>query len=91
MISVQAWRPPRRLPGEHARIDEIARDGESGELRKLIDAAITSFEMLQRGSVGVSGSTGGVLHHSLVAIRALVDRQSAEIAKPAAVAKLPSR
>jgi hypothetical protein len=76
---------------EHARVDEIARDGESNELRKLIDAAITSYEMLQRGSVGVSGSTGGVLHRSLVAIRALVDRQSAEIAKPAAIGNPPSR
>jgi hypothetical protein len=36
----------------------------------LTDIAITAFEVLQTGSVGVGGSTGAVVHRSLLAIRA---------------------
>jgi hypothetical protein len=57
---------------EHARGQATSRDGESDELRKLTDTAITAFEvMLHTGSLGITGSTGGVLHRSLLAIRAL--------------------
>jgi hypothetical protein len=57
---------------EHAREQATSRDGESDELRNLTEAAITAFEvMLHTGSVGITGSTGGVLYRSLLAIRAL--------------------
>jgi hypothetical protein len=36
--------------------------------------ALIAFEALQAGNVGVGGSTGGVVHRSLMAIRALADR-----------------
>jgi hypothetical protein len=65
---------------EYAREQDLSRGGESSELRTLADIAITSFEVLQSGNVGVGGSTGMVVHRSLKAIRALVDRQHAEIA-----------
>jgi hypothetical protein len=59
---------------EYARADDASRDGTSHELRNLTDAAITAFEVLQTGTVGVGGSTGAVVHHSLLSIRALIDR-----------------
>ena len=54
--------------------DAGPRDGQSQELRNLINSAITAFEVLQTGRVGIGGSTGTVVHRSLMAIRAaLVD------------------
>jgi hypothetical protein len=40
--------------------------------------AIAAFEVLQTGSVGVTGKTAAVLHRSLVSMRALTDPQRAE-------------
>jgi signal transduction histidine kinase len=49
------------------------------ELRNLIHTAIVAFEVLKTGNVGISGSTGAVLHRSLTGLRTLVDRSLAEI------------
>jgi hypothetical protein len=59
---------------EYAREQEAARNEQSDELRNLIDSAITAFEVLQTGNVGVAGSTGAVVLRTLMAIRAFVDR-----------------
>jgi hypothetical protein len=61
---------------EYAREQDLARDGASHELRNTVDAAITAFEVLQTGNVGVAGSTGELLRRSLKAIRALVEQPS---------------
>ena len=64
---------------QYAHEQDLTRGGESHELRNLIDTAITAFEMLQTGNVGIGGSTGAVVHRSLMAIRAaLVDRPRAD-------------
>jgi signal transduction histidine kinase len=49
------------------------------ELRNLVNTAIVSFEVLRTGNVGVAGSTGGVLHRSLLGLRSLIGRSLAEI------------
>jgi signal transduction histidine kinase len=49
------------------------------ELRNLINTAIVAFEVLKTGNVGVAGSTGAVLHRSLVGLRALIGRSLAEV------------
>jgi len=59
---------------EYAREQAAARNGQSHELRNLTDSAITAFEVLQTGHVGVAGSTGAVVLRSLMAIRAFLDR-----------------
>jgi hypothetical protein len=59
---------------EFGRAQAVNWQGESHELRGLTDAAITAFEVLQEGNVGIGGSTGSVVHRSLIAIRALIDR-----------------
>jgi hypothetical protein len=64
---------------EHARIQQVTSDGQSHELRILINTAITGFEVLQSGSVGVKGTTGALIQRSLMAIRALIDRPVAAI------------
>jgi hypothetical protein len=66
---------------QFAREQDVTRDGESDELEKLTTAALTAFEVLRTGNVGVGGSTGAVVHRNLTAIRdALVHRPSVEIA-----------
>ena len=63
---------------EHARGQEVTRAGESQELRSLTNTAITAFEVIQTGAVGVAGTTGALVHNSLLSIRALMDRSLAE-------------
>jgi signal transduction histidine kinase len=70
--------PPSGIDGECARGSE-----QFGffvhELRNLLNTAIMAFELLATGDVGVGGSTGTVLHRSLLASRALVTRSVAEV------------
>jgi hypothetical protein len=59
---------------EYARGQDLAREGTSHQLGNLVDGAITAFEVLQSGNVGVAGSTGELVRRSLNTIRALVDQ-----------------
>ena len=66
------------LAGETARGN--ARAGFlAHEMRNLLNTAIVAFEVLKTGNVGVGGSTGAVLHRSLMGARALTGRSLAEI------------
>jgi signal transduction histidine kinase len=49
------------------------------ELRNLVNTAIMAFEVLKTGNVGVAGSTGTVLHRSLMGLRTLIGRSLAEV------------
>jgi len=49
------------------------------ELRNLLSTATLAFEALQRGNVGITGSTATVLDRSLTRLRALVGRSLAEV------------
>jgi hypothetical protein len=70
---------------EYAHEQDVTRDGESDELQRLTNVAITAFEVLQTGNVGIGGSTGAVVYRSLMAIRAaLVNRPSFDRAQKAA-------
>jgi len=68
---------------EFAREQEISRDGELAELWSLVNSASVAFEALQSGRVGVGGATGGVVRHSLAALRAYVDRREVNPAREA--------
>ncbi len=64
--------------------EETARGSErlgflAHELRNLVNTALMAFEVLKTGNVGVLGSTGNVLHRSLVGSRALIGRSLAEV------------
>ena len=49
------------------------------EMRNLINTAVVAFEVLKTGNVGVGGSTGAILHRTLMASRALISRSLAEV------------
>jgi signal transduction histidine kinase len=49
------------------------------ELRNLTNTSMLAFEVLRTGNVGVGGSTGTVLHRSLLRTSALVERSLAEV------------
>jgi signal transduction histidine kinase len=49
------------------------------EMRNLINTAVVAFEVLKTGNVGVGGSTGAILHRSLMAAGALISRSLAEV------------
>jgi signal transduction histidine kinase len=66
------------IDGESARASE--RLGFlSHELRNLLNTAMMAFAVLKTGDVGVGGSTGTVLHRSLMAAGALISRSLAEV------------
>jgi signal transduction histidine kinase len=66
------------IDGESARGSE--RLGYfAHELRNLLHTATMAFEVLKTGNVGVGGSTGAVLHRSLLASTALISRSLAEV------------
>jgi len=60
------------------------------ELRNLMNTAIVAFEVLKSGNVGVAGSTGTVLHRSLMGARDLVSRSLAEVRLTQSVENLDS-
>jgi signal transduction histidine kinase len=66
------------LEGETARGNERA-GFLAHEMRNVINTALVAFEVLKTGNVGVGGSTGAVLHRSLLAARALTRRSLAEV------------
>jgi hypothetical protein len=69
---------------EYAREQDVPREGELHHLWNLTTIAVTAFEVLQTGNVGVRGSTGRVVHRNLMAIRAaLASRRETEAAPPA--------
>jgi hypothetical protein len=79
---------------EFAKEQDRDREGELAELRSLVTSAGTAFAALQSGSVGVTGATGTVVHRSLAALRAYVDRREVDAGRatgwPAITPKLPS-
>jgi signal transduction histidine kinase len=58
------------------------------ELGNLLNTAKLSFSMIQKGKVGVGGSTGAMLVRSLSGLGALVDRSLAEVRLEAGAPKL---
>ena len=66
------------LDGETTRGNERA-GFVAHEMRNLLNTALLAFEVLKTGNVGVGGSTGTVLHRSLLGARALTGRSLAEV------------
>ena len=69
--------PMASLNGE--RRDAMAGGFVVHELRNLLNSALVAFEVVKSGNVGVSGSTGMVLHRNLVAACDLLARSVAGI------------
>jgi signal transduction histidine kinase len=60
--------------GETARIGFFVH-----ELRNLLQTATIAFEVLERGNVGLAGSTAAVLRRSLASLHSLVEKSIADI------------
>jgi hypothetical protein len=60
--------------GEYTNQERFAGAGDSLRVRDLVYSALTAFEALQEGRVGVTGATADLVHRSLLALSALVDR-----------------
>lgn len=62
-------------------VTQYAREQATGrppdELQGLLSTAITAFDVLQTGTVGVAGRTGTLLHRTLVQMREILDRRVA--------------
>lgn len=71
---------------EFARQRDISRSDHANdrgflahELRNLLNTALLSYEALKMGTVGIGGSTGGVLGRKLMAMRDLIDLSLDEV------------
>lgn len=62
---------------EHEGTERLGR--LSHELRNKLNTAALSLEILRTGTVGLGGSTGAVLVRSLAGLRAVIDRELAEV------------
>jgi signal transduction histidine kinase len=58
------------------------------EMRNLLNTAILSFEVIRKGTVGLSGSTGSMHSRSLSDLRALIERSLTEVRLEAGVPRL---
>ena len=67
----------RELEASNAETERLGTFAH--ELRNLIQAAVLSFQMLRRGTVGVSGSTGNAHERTLRQLCDLIDRTLAEV------------
>jgi hypothetical protein len=69
-------RDPHSYPSPRSeyRISDDPTQALAEELRILLERAIQSFTAIQRGNVGLHGSTAAVHERSLAAMRYLVDR-----------------
>jgi len=65
---------------EHARTQETTRDGTSNELRPLLNAAVAGFEVLQTGTVGLTGRTADLVGRSLLGMRDIIERRTVAVA-----------
>jgi len=59
---------------QHVSRQKLASDRAVNELQDLTDTAISAFEVLQTGTVGVIGKTGTLVLRSLMDIRALTEQ-----------------
>jgi len=62
---------------EHEGTERLGRLAH--ELRNLLTSGSLAYDVLKKGKVGISGSTGAVLARSLEGLRALIDRELAEV------------
>ena len=70
---------------QHQRDREVSGSGVphlgflAHEMRNLLTTSMLTFEVLSKGSVGVSGNTGALLGRSLQRMRVLIDRTLAQV------------
>jgi signal transduction histidine kinase len=77
----------RRQRADHA--EDTERLGVlAHEMRNLLNTASLSLDLIKRGQVAISGSTGLVLDRSLAGLRNLLDRSIAEVRLEAGISRM---
>ena len=74
--AVSAWSDER----ERNQTDEANKiaDTSTRELRKLVDQAMATLDVIRQGRVGVGGATGDLLQSALIQMHALLDKVAAK-------------
>ncbi len=78
---------------EHWRDESVAYEGVeklgtlAHEMRNRLSAAMLAYELLQKGTVGIGGSTGAVLGRNLRALRDLINNSIAGVRVDAGLAQ----
>ena len=75
---------------EHSRSLNQRLGSFAHELRNSLSTATLALDVIKRGKVGISGSTGAVLDRSLVQMRMLIDRSLADAQIAAGLTVEPS-
>jgi len=83
--AVTAYQEQRDLTGDGQGMAHLGFLAH--EMRNLLATSMLTFNALERGSVGVQGSTGAMLGRSLRRMRVLIDRTLAEVRLEAGVSR----
>jgi hypothetical protein len=67
------------ISAQGAQDQQVWRGSLGDEQRKLLDMAVSAFDALKVGNIGLRGATGALLEDSLARLRDLIDRSLPEM------------
>jgi len=78
--AVRSWGLSRQIVIDDRAISLQARlDAFENEHRRLIDMALRAFAAIRTGNVGLTGSTGALLHHAITELQRLAQLALSEL------------
>jgi len=78
--AVRSWGLSRQIVINDRAISLQARlDAFENEHRRLIDMALRAFAAIRTGNVGLTGSTGALLHHAITELQSLTELALSEL------------
>lgn len=78
--AVRSWGLSRQIVINDRAISLQARlDAYENEHRRLIDMALRAFAAIRTGNVGLTGSTGALLHHAITELQSLTQLALSEL------------
>jgi len=78
--AVRSWGLSRQIVINDRAISLQARlDAYENEHRRLIDMALRAFAAIRTGNVGLTGSTGALLHHAITQLQSLTELALSEL------------
>ena len=77
---MRSWGLSRQIVINDRAISVQARlDAFENEHRRLIDMALRAFAAIRTGNVGLTGSTGALLHHAITELQRLAQLALSEL------------
>ena len=78
--AVRSWGLSRQIViNDRAIILQARLDAFENEHRQLIDMALRAFAAIRTGNVGLTGSTGALLHHAITELQSLTQLALSEL------------